>query len=169
MKTKLFRTNLLSLGILSAFSVTPLLVGGLSVNAQEAAPGMNEFPTQTAPGTVPNQTAPGTVPNQTAPGTVPNQTAPGVTPTQPGTLSNYSPETAPLLAMGTRGATVTEVQNFLRSQGLYNGSIDGIYGPQTRSAVMQFQQRQNLASDGIVGTQTWEAMLNQIQQQNAGV
>ena len=160
MKTKLFRTNLLSLGILSAFSVTPLLVGGLSVNAQEAAPGMNEFPTQTAPGTVPNQTAPGTVPNQTAP---------GVTPTQPGTLSNYSPETAPLLAMGTRGATVTEVQNFLRSQGLYNGSIDGIYGPQTRSAVMQFQQRQNLASDGIVGTQTWEAMLNQIQQQNAGV
>jgi hypothetical protein len=39
--------------------------------------------------------------------------------------------------------------------GVYNGSIDGIYGPSTASAVRTFQNAQGLAPDGIAGPDTW--------------
>jgi peptidoglycan hydrolase-like protein with peptidoglycan-binding domain len=32
-------------------------------------------------------------------------------------------------------------------------TVDGVIGPQTRSAIRTFQQRQNLSVDGIVGPQ----------------
>ena len=183
MSTKFFKTNFLSLGMLSVFSVTPLFVGAMSANAQATSPGTNQSPTQTAPGAT-TQPAPGTTITEPAPGTTitepapgtttqpaPGATitepAPGTTNTQPNTLGNYSPENAPLLALGSRGTTVRDIQTFLNAQGLYNGPIDGIYGVQTRSAVVRFQQNNNLIADGVIGSQTWGAMLNQTQQQSS--
>ena len=174
MITKFFKTNFLSLGMLSVFSVTPLFVGAMSANAQATSPGTNQSPTQTAPGAT-TQPAPGTTITEPAPGTTtqpaPGATitepAPGTTNTQPNTLGNYSPENAPLLALGSRGTTVRDIQTFLNAQGLYNGPIDGIYGVQTRSAVVRFQQNNNLIADGVIGSQTWGAMLNQTQQQSS--
>lgn len=46
---------------------------------------------------------------------------------------------------------IMQVQQFLQGLGLYNGAIDGIFGPKTSSAVQQFQQQQNIKVDGIIG------------------
>ena len=51
-----------------------------------------------------------------------------------------------------RGEDVREVQ---RKLGI---TADGIYGPNTRAAVVAFQQNNGLAVDGIVGPSTWAAL-----------
>lgn len=42
----------------------------------------------------------------------------------------------------------------LKERGLYNGSVDGIYGTQTQKAVKSFQKQQGLTQDGIAGPAT---------------
>lgn len=58
-------------------------------------------------------------------------------------------------------ATVSQnkqVQQKLKDYGFYKGKIDGIFGPQTRTAVRNFQKAWGLKVDGIVGTQTLKAL-----------
>lgn len=67
----------------------------------------------------------------------------------------------PLLREGSRGEVVRLLQERL---GNYyrigvTGGYDGIFGPGTRAAVMEFQKQKGLAIDGIVGPDTWGAML----------
>jgi peptidoglycan hydrolase-like protein with peptidoglycan-binding domain len=53
--------------------------------------------------------------------------------------------------VATRGHSsrfVKHVQEELKKDGLYKGKIDGIFGPQTRSAVMQFQKKNGLKPTG---------------------
>lgn len=57
------------------------------------------------------------------------------------------------LRLGSRGAAVTEVQRALGVQ------PTGYYGTTTTSAVRNFQARNNLRVDGIVGPQTRSALL----------
>lgn len=57
-----------------------------------------------------------------------------------------------------RGQRVRQVQEALASRGLDVGAIDGIYGPQTESAVQIFQERHGLVADGEVGDLTWRAL-----------
>ena len=59
-----------------------------------------------------------------------------------------------LSSMGSRGSEVTEIQKELKSRGLYKGNVDGIYGSQTKEAVIKFQKQQGLSADGIAGPQT---------------
>ena len=59
---------------------------------------------------------------------------------------------------GSRGSEVTQIQTKLKRWGYYNGSIDGIYGSQTLSAVKYFQRKNGLAVDGIAGPKTLAAM-----------
>jgi peptidoglycan hydrolase-like protein with peptidoglycan-binding domain len=54
--------------------------------------------------------------------------------------------------------TVSEIQRLLRDKGYYDGSIDGVYGPTTRSAVISFQRDYGLKADGVVGSQTLQAL-----------
>ncbi len=56
---------------------------------------------------------------------------------------------------GSRGSTVTQLQQKLASLGFSPGPIDGIFGPKTRAAVLAFQRSRGIAVDGIVGPQTW--------------
>ncbi|MBD2168591.1 peptidoglycan-binding protein [Calothrix membranacea FACHB-236] len=77
-----------------------------------------------------------------------------------GRLIEYSSSTAPILVRGTVTPAVRDVQTFLKQQGFYNGSIDGIYGPNTYSAVVTFQRSRNLTADGRIGQNTWEALLD---------
>ena len=59
---------------------------------------------------------------------------------------------------GSRGSEVTQIQTKLKRWGYYKGSIDGIYGSQTLSAVKLFQKKNGLVVDGIAGTKTLNAM-----------
>ncbi|GAA6623888.1 peptidoglycan-binding domain-containing protein [Scytonema sp. NUACC26] len=76
-------------------------------------------------------------------------------------ISQYSPEAAPKLQLGSEGAPVRDVQAFLKQQGYYTGTLDGVYGVATATAVKAFQQKYDrLNNDGIVGYSTWNAMIN---------
>ncbi|MDO4815661.1 MAG: spore cortex-lytic enzyme [Bacillota bacterium] len=59
---------------------------------------------------------------------------------------------------GSTGPTVTQIQTRLKSWGYYIGSVDGIYGSKTESAVRYFQRTNGLTVDGVAGKQTLAAM-----------
>ena len=50
------------------------------------------------------------------------------------------------------------LQTALSTKGLYSGTIDGVRGPATRSAVRRFQRQVGLQADGVVGRQTRRAL-----------
>ncbi|MCW6036034.1 peptidoglycan-binding protein [Spirulina subsalsa FACHB-351] len=93
--------------------------------------------------------------------TLPQQTFPQQTFPQtifPQTFSP-SPTLPPVVRFGSRGETVRQLQLQLRSLGLFNGAVDGIFGNQTLEAVRAAQRRFNLPVDGIVGEETWRRLL----------
>lgn len=55
---------------------------------------------------------------------------------------------------GSRGNEVRQIQTKLKQLGFYNGSIDGIYGNNTKKAVISFQKSRGLKADGIAGPKT---------------
>ena len=59
---------------------------------------------------------------------------------------------------GSRGDEVKQIQTKLKRWGYYYGSVDGIYGSQTVSAVKWFQSKNGLTVDGIAGPKTLAAM-----------
>jgi len=63
-----------------------------------------------------------------------------------------------VLKQGSTGTQVRTMQTRLKAWGYYTGSVDGIFGPKTRAAVIYFQQRNGLAVDGIVGARTAAAL-----------
>lgn len=50
------------------------------------------------------------------------------------------------------------IQRRLQELGYYNGAIDGIYGTQTRNAVIEFQDDYGITADGIVGARTLQML-----------
>lgn len=65
---------------------------------------------------------------------------------------------ASLYKRGSTGATVTEIQTRLKSWGYYTGTVDGIYGSRTESAVKYFQRTNGLTPDGQAGDKTLAAL-----------
>lgn len=65
---------------------------------------------------------------------------------------------AAVLQQGSRGNNVTTLQKKLKNWGYYFGSVDGIFGSQTKEAVKYFQRKNGLTADGIVGTKTLAAL-----------
>lgn len=64
-------------------------------------------------------------------------------------------------SMSVTALTVNEnkaVQQKLKELGYYSGSVDGVYGQGTRSAVIAFQKQNGLVADGIVGVKTAKAL-----------
>ena len=55
---------------------------------------------------------------------------------------------------GSRGNEVRKLQTKLKELGFYNGSIDGIFGNNTKKAVISFQKSRGLKADGIAGPKT---------------
>ncbi|MBR1868199.1 MAG: spore cortex-lytic enzyme [Clostridia bacterium] len=62
------------------------------------------------------------------------------------------------LKQGSSGQTVKTLQTKLKKWGYYTGSIDGIYGKNTKNAVIYFQRKNGLVADGIAGPKTLAAM-----------
>ena len=65
-----------------------------------------------------------------------------------------------LLAKGSSGKGVEELQQMLLDKGyeLPAKGVDGLYGPETASAVKKFQEDNNLKVDGVVGIETSTAL-----------
>lgn len=59
---------------------------------------------------------------------------------------------------GSRGEEVRQIQTKLNNWGYNAGKVDGIYGKQTKEAVIRFQKKNGLAVDGIAGPATLKAM-----------
>jgi peptidoglycan hydrolase-like protein with peptidoglycan-binding domain len=70
-------------------------------------------------------------------------------------------EASPTLEHGSHGPAVAWLQKILSGAGVaisfapYAGAIDGIFGPQTGTAVRALQTWAGIAADGIVGDDTW--------------
>lgn len=65
---------------------------------------------------------------------------------------------AAVVKYGSSGSTVRTIQTKLKRWGYYTGSVDGIFGSQTKAAVRYFQRKNGLTVDGIVGKATAAAM-----------
>lgn len=65
---------------------------------------------------------------------------------------------AAVVKVGSRGQTVRTIQTKLKRWGYYTGSVDGIFGAQTKKAVQYFQRKNGLTADGIVGNATAKAL-----------
>ncbi|WP_017717838.1 peptidoglycan-binding domain-containing protein [Kamptonema formosum] len=64
-----------------------------------------------------------------------------------------------ILRQGSQGPEVTELQVLLDYAGYPPGSLNGIFGPQTKAAVLKLQQAKKLTANGVVGAETWQAVL----------
>ncbi|MBQ9983499.1 MAG: peptidoglycan-binding protein [Lachnospiraceae bacterium] len=69
------------------------------------------------------------------------------------TVSTYSSSSS-TLQMGSRGSAVTALQKNLTELGYDTKGTDGIFGNNTKNAVVAFQQAYGLDADGIVGPAT---------------
>lgn len=59
---------------------------------------------------------------------------------------------------GSSGSEVRSIQTRLNELGYFSGKIDGIFGNQTKNAVIKFQKDYGLTADGIVGSTTLKAL-----------
>lgn len=73
----------------------------------------------------------------------------------------------PIFKQGNQGEEVFAIQYLLRAHG-YDLTPDGIFGPQTKARVEDFQTQEGLAKDGIVGPDTWSALIIQVSQGSTG-
>ena len=67
----------------------------------------------------------------------------------------------PTIRQGNRGIYVQYLQQKLTSKLYPLGTVDGIFGNNTRLAVLEFQRDNGVIADGIVGPATW-AVVSQI-------
>ena len=59
----------------------------------------------------------------------------------------------------TRGSSVVmNLQKLLSDRGFYNGTVDGLMGSQTRTAIIEAQKAYKLPPDGVAGPQTLAAL-----------
>jgi peptidoglycan hydrolase-like protein with peptidoglycan-binding domain len=70
------------------------------------------------------------------------------------TVAGQLAEGSGVLGLGSSGEAVAEVQRLLADLGFAPGPADGIFGPRTLRAVLDFQRKHGLAVDGLVGPQT---------------
>jgi len=74
------------------------------------------------------------------------------------TLRNGSINQNCILGVGNAGVAVSRLQIALDQCNGFALSVDGIYGPQTRSAVSTVQRRNHISVDGIYGPNTLSVM-----------
>ncbi len=68
-----------------------------------------------------------------------------------------------LLRYGSRGPGVTSLQQDLTALGYNTYGIDSIFGIKTQNAVVAFQKAAGIGVDGLVGPQTKSALANSLQ------
>jgi peptidoglycan hydrolase-like protein with peptidoglycan-binding domain len=59
---------------------------------------------------------------------------------------------------GLSHAKIRDAQTKLHADGFYNGKIDGVIGPETRSAVMAFQTKAGIPANGELDPATLSSL-----------
>ena len=62
------------------------------------------------------------------------------------------------IKQGSLSNYVLIAQDDLNTLGFRTGGLDGIFGSQTRNAVISYQRSRGLSADGIVGCNTWRSL-----------
>ena len=70
--------------------------------------------------------------------------------------AGYSTTRTAVLA--SQGWDVVEAQCLLAEHTMDPGTVDGVYGQQTRAAVARLQEKAGLPVDGVVGPDTWRVL-----------
>lgn len=65
----------------------------------------------------------------------------------------------PTLSKGMTGKTVRVLQILLNDAGCSCGTADGVFGGNTRAALVSFQSKNGLSGDGVCGSLTWGKLL----------
>jgi peptidoglycan hydrolase-like protein with peptidoglycan-binding domain len=65
---------------------------------------------------------------------------------------------AAVLELGSVGPDVAVLQETLADKGFDPGPFDGVFGPMTLGAVLNYQTARGLQVDGLVGPQTFHAL-----------
>ena len=139
------RVNGLKADGIAGFETQQMLYSGFAMPKPTATPKATATPKKTA---TPKATA---TPKKTAtpkPTATPKKTA-TPKPTATPAVGTYT-----LLKKGSRGNSVTQLQQRLISLHYLTGSADGIYGTGTELAVKAFQKANGLTADGIAGSAT---------------
>ena len=68
----------------------------------------------------------------------------------------------PVLRDGNRGVYVLILQDALNALGYTTYTLDGIFGNNTRNAVISYQQDNGLQADGVVGCATWTRIVSEV-------
>ncbi|WP_456278692.1 C40 family peptidase [Bacillus sp. AK128] len=66
----------------------------------------------------------------------------------------YQQFTSSKLLSGDKGTQVAQVQEKLKKLGYYSYSVDGVFGPLTKDAIANYQQRNGMTANGIAGVTT---------------
>ncbi|MGW5675117.1 L,D-transpeptidase family protein [Streptomyces sp. NPDC003860] len=119
--------------------------GGAAAPTRPAAPSAEATPTPT-PASTPSQTA---------------SAAPSATPSErpEATESSSAPPAEVLMAQGSRGDRVRELQARLAQIGWFDDTPTGTYGQVTATAVRGFQGKRGLPETGKTDTVTWQRLL----------
>lgn len=67
----------------------------------------------------------------------------------------------PLLRSGARGIYVLILQDALNALGYTTYTLDGIFGNNTRTALIAFQRNNGLTADGVCGCATWRRIVSE--------
>lgn len=130
-----------------------------ATSTSSPAPTSTPTPSPQSPSPSPDPSGPSPEPSpRPSPSPEPSpQPTPDDSPTP--TPAPTTPEPAPdLLQQGNEGAAVTAVQERLVELGYWMPAVDGVFGPQTRHAVVALQKAAGIARDGIVGPVTERAL-----------
>ena len=60
--------------------------------------------------------------------------------------------------MGDSNNLVKLLQGEMLANGIYNGRLDGVFGPYTKEVVLYFQKHWKLNEHGVAGTQVWNKL-----------
>ncbi len=67
---------------------------------------------------------------------------------------------------GDRGEQVSSIQSRLNELGYSAGTVDGIFGEGTMSAIKQFQTDNNIETTGVIDEETYEALFEEVKEEN---
>ena len=63
-----------------------------------------------------------------------------------------------VLAVGSVGDDVAQLQQSLNTQGFWAGFVDGVFGELTKNALMEYQGANRINVDGVAGRETFQKL-----------